>query len=1464
MSRHELAHPLLHAVHYMRLDVVQFLLEQGLHPGLRGSVLPYTGDGFVVSELQGITPLDLAERLMAQMAGSRKSKKKIALMAVQQCLLEARARLMAASTSGTGAAAASPTPSDAEISMTPANSAGHTPGSRRSDRSRGSSRASVTPRGKLSASKASPACGSLSTSAASQMRAGGTPVSTTEASTEAHAGTSPTVNLSAALQAAASGAPSPPLDTPPQTTVVSALPPTTQAVVLPAAPIASPPGTRPGSGSKPPRTVLPGVMTLPSSKSLSVVAAALAAAKAETAATAAAKAATAPVPSSTSAAPAAQAPPALVLVSVCQPIAAAAPVVSASPQPAPAPASSPAPAPVVVAAPVTKPAAKPAATAVRQPPPALPALITPSKAVFGGVSGGMPPPQASQAVPMAPPSTPRPPPTPMAVSTPDTPRPLVALVPALARPFSRGGGLSAQVAGTACGLLHPASLQPVSQGHMLALPVMQLELPPQTSQHCALLALLCAVAQLGPSAADVQSLQGAWAHFTSILQSHPQVITATVASLGEDVNTWAARCLLALASQGCLGSTQTTVQDAASAEASSQAPALPAVSQDNEGSSQHKSAASSALRGEHAALWGGILPPVLSGAPQLGGVDATQHDLGQFAASETHPGAHLLPPAQLSQGSALAAPPAEAPSHGVKRARANSTTGITALPGLAKAPDGMLRIQHSGALSSAVASPPLRMVLRPLQVLLRGVAGPTCADVMSERSAPLTGGVSSTSGWRMALHVLLQAEGLPVVLVQGHGALQQWHALAMTQLGAEKGDPALHLREGHAALSQALQGGSTLPFWPALPSWNAVSAQVHMQDRVQHQLRGVPEGGLALHLAPPPGVQGTQSNVAQHALLENLVQWAREWRPLFQHASVCSALAHARLALQQGVELQAAAKQSWSFSDQPYARPSLPTCLQPHAAPMFPRTPPLPNLGGVAPSGLTELLQGTFADSAAVSTPVVSASKSKRRSTRVTADSTGTLKQLSALEAAALKHWMAPAFTPGEDIPGAFDVCSDTAAAACAPTPLQLRLRQSLPWSPAQLPRPVTCAVLWCPLLLPVPVATLASAPSAQLQGKWDSMAKATSPALRSDAGSNEGEESSDGDSDEGSEGGVERPPLLDDDRVHPASVVASASALQMEWHFAEATQLAAETRGDVATVAARSWRQHRRQMGGSCASGTLPSWPTLPGGVAPSLPDVALQNTWLVRADSPPSDGPQGGSPGELHIQGPVQRAGAQAGTQAWRQAFPLVQYVRAALGHVLLPWSAALLGHGAAGGVHPPTPVPVTVLWRLPALPGGNVSCKKGNVAVEGGMSDVMQRAVRCSRVRSEAAAAAAAAWHAALVTAVTGEGLQDMAGLPYALQLVQPPVQWSPGGGHTCLWSPPRGVRCPGVQVWLGADGDAWAVAHMQAAPRVLEWARQRKGVNANTDFAGSVPAVGGGATGALREIANAALPPKKRRR
>jgi hypothetical protein len=53
LGRDEFCHPLLTAVHHLRVEVVDFLLKAGLNPKQRGTVHPYTGDCMTVAELQG-------------------------------------------------------------------------------------------------------------------------------------------------------------------------------------------------------------------------------------------------------------------------------------------------------------------------------------------------------------------------------------------------------------------------------------------------------------------------------------------------------------------------------------------------------------------------------------------------------------------------------------------------------------------------------------------------------------------------------------------------------------------------------------------------------------------------------------------------------------------------------------------------------------------------------------------------------------------------------------------------------------------------------------------------------------------------------------------------------------------------------------------------------------------------------------------------------------------------------------------------------------------------------------------------------------------------------------------------------------------------------------------------------------------------------------------------------------------
>jgi len=53
LNREETCNPLLVSAHHLRVDIVEFLLKQGLNPRQRGTVHPYTGDGLTVAELQG-------------------------------------------------------------------------------------------------------------------------------------------------------------------------------------------------------------------------------------------------------------------------------------------------------------------------------------------------------------------------------------------------------------------------------------------------------------------------------------------------------------------------------------------------------------------------------------------------------------------------------------------------------------------------------------------------------------------------------------------------------------------------------------------------------------------------------------------------------------------------------------------------------------------------------------------------------------------------------------------------------------------------------------------------------------------------------------------------------------------------------------------------------------------------------------------------------------------------------------------------------------------------------------------------------------------------------------------------------------------------------------------------------------------------------------------------------------------
>lgn len=63
LGREDTGHPLLHAVHRLHVATVRFLLEEQLNPRQRGTVHPYTGDSFMVSDLQGISSLELIQKM---------------------------------------------------------------------------------------------------------------------------------------------------------------------------------------------------------------------------------------------------------------------------------------------------------------------------------------------------------------------------------------------------------------------------------------------------------------------------------------------------------------------------------------------------------------------------------------------------------------------------------------------------------------------------------------------------------------------------------------------------------------------------------------------------------------------------------------------------------------------------------------------------------------------------------------------------------------------------------------------------------------------------------------------------------------------------------------------------------------------------------------------------------------------------------------------------------------------------------------------------------------------------------------------------------------------------------------------------------------------------------------------------------------------------------------------------------
>lgn len=64
LGRDDTCHPLLNAVHHLRVDVVDFLLSQGLNPKQRGTVHPYTGDCMTVAELQGALASAQEDRML--------------------------------------------------------------------------------------------------------------------------------------------------------------------------------------------------------------------------------------------------------------------------------------------------------------------------------------------------------------------------------------------------------------------------------------------------------------------------------------------------------------------------------------------------------------------------------------------------------------------------------------------------------------------------------------------------------------------------------------------------------------------------------------------------------------------------------------------------------------------------------------------------------------------------------------------------------------------------------------------------------------------------------------------------------------------------------------------------------------------------------------------------------------------------------------------------------------------------------------------------------------------------------------------------------------------------------------------------------------------------------------------------------------------------------------------------------
>jgi hypothetical protein len=53
LTRDDTGNPLLNASHRLHVDIVRWLLEQGLSPRQRGTVHPYTGDNMTVADLKG-------------------------------------------------------------------------------------------------------------------------------------------------------------------------------------------------------------------------------------------------------------------------------------------------------------------------------------------------------------------------------------------------------------------------------------------------------------------------------------------------------------------------------------------------------------------------------------------------------------------------------------------------------------------------------------------------------------------------------------------------------------------------------------------------------------------------------------------------------------------------------------------------------------------------------------------------------------------------------------------------------------------------------------------------------------------------------------------------------------------------------------------------------------------------------------------------------------------------------------------------------------------------------------------------------------------------------------------------------------------------------------------------------------------------------------------------------------------